>query len=334
MRYKIVAIILISFSLNFALQAWARVEAGRVAMHQLRISDPSTRSQLISVPFVKEAISRGRLDGVNINEFTIRDAQGAFLLIDDQSTYILRITEGDCSGSWFLLGNSTVDGVTIDVLNDGVAGALSDLKGNESFAVHALYTLSELFPEEGTFLPAGDIDLEAMQIHFYDGREFKKFWLSNSTITEHVGWTCAENGELVYAGGTVVLPGTSFLVYDPRADATVSIGIQGVVFDTPLHVPVYSGYNFVFSNYNKKVEGSAANSLDNMGLKESGFQGSGGPLADGDKVYTYDQHTGRFGEIFYLNQATGEFSAPSNFEPGDGFVVYNTGEPYLWKAPL
>ena len=105
---------------------------------------------------------------------------------------------------------SCAEGSTVEVRNDGFAGALSELEGNESFSVHALYMLNELFPEDGTFLPAGDIDLKAMQVHFYDGREFKKFWLSNATITEHAGWTSAEEGELVYAGETEFFRGLVF----------------------------------------------------------------------------------------------------------------------------
>jgi len=331
MIHKITVICLITLSSTFSTQSSARVELGRIGTHQLRISDPGSQSQLISVPFLRGATARGRLDGVDVGSSSLQDAEGAFSGIDDQFTYILRVTSGAAEGAWFFLGASTGNGDAVQVVDDGFAGSLSDLEGGESFAVHALYTLNEIFPEDGIFLPAGDIDLKATQVHFYDGREFKKFWLSNGTITQHTGWTSAESGELVYAGETAILPGMSFLVRDTRADATVDIRIQGVVLDFPLNIPVYPGYNFVSSNYNKRLSGSDAFILDNFGLKESGFQPSASPVG-GDQVLAYDAVTGRFGESFYLNGDTGEFNAPSGFLPGDGFVVFNAGERYLWSS--
>ena len=329
MIYKITVLCLMALSSTFCTQSSARVELGRVGSHQVRIADPSTRSQLVSVPFLKSAISRGRLDGVSTANF--QDAQGAFAAIDAQDTYILRIAEGSAAGAWFFLGAASANGTSVEVLNDGFAGMLSDLQGNESFSVHALYTLNELFPEDGIFLPAGDIDLKAMQVHFYDGREFKKFWLSNATITEHVGRTTAEGGELVYAGETVILPGTSFLVLDPRAGATVNIRIQGNILDAPLHVPIYPGYNFVSSNYNKRFDGNDVLMLGHIGLKESGFKPSDTQSA-GDRVFAYDAATSRFGQSFYLDATTGEFNAPSDFQPSAGFIVFNSGEAYLWGS--
>lgn len=322
---------LIALSSIFSMQANARVELGRVGTHQLRLSDPSTTSQLVSVPFLKEAISRGRLNGVNVSNANFSDIEGAFNQVDDAATYILRVTGGSAAGSWFFLGASSDNGTNVEVIDDGFAGSLSDLAGDETFAVHALYTLSELLPEDGQLLPSGDIDLKAAQVHFYDGREFKKLWLSNGTITSHQGWTSADAGELVYAGDTAILPGTSFLVLDTRPEATVDIRVQGVVLDAPLNIPVYPGYNFVASNYNKHLIGDAAFDLDNIGLKESGFQ-AGASADDADQVLAYDASIGRFGDNYYLDESTDEFSSPENgFKPGDGFVVFNAGEKYLWS---
>jgi len=328
MIYKITVLCLMTLSSTFSTQSSARVELGRVGSHQVRISDPSTRSQLVSVPFLKSAISRGRLDGIVGSNF--QDVQGAFAAVDDQFTYILRVAEGSAAGAWFFLGAASANGTSVEVLDDGFAGMLSDLQGNESFSVHALYTISELFPEDGTFLPAGDIDFNAMQLHFYDGREFKEFWLSNATITEHVGWTTAEGGELLYAGETAILPRTSFLVIDPRPGATVNIRIQGNILDAPLTVPMYPGYNFVSSNYNKRSDGNDVLMLGGMGLKESGFKPSDAQ-GEGDQVFAYNAATSRFGESFYLDANTGEFNAPSDFQPGAGFIVFNSGEAYLWS---
>jgi hypothetical protein len=268
------------------------------------------------------------LDGIDASNF--QDAQGAFAGVDNQFTYILRVADGSAAGAWFFLGAASANGTSVEVLDDGFAGMLSDLQGNESFSVHALYTINELFPEDGIFLPAGDIDFNAMQLHFYDGREFKKFWLSNSTITEHVGWTTAEGGELAYAGETAILPRTSFLVLDPRPSASVNIRIQGNILAAPLNVPMYPGYNFVSSNYNKRFDGNDVRMLDDMGLKESGFKPSLIP-GQGDQVFAYNAETSRFGQSFYLDATTGGFNAPSDFRPGAGFIVFNSGEAYLWS---
>ena len=330
MIHKITVICLLALSSSFVIQTSARVELGRVGTHQLRISDPATGSQLVSLPFLKSAMSRGRLDTVDVASSNLQAVQGAFSGFDARFTYILRVTDGSAAGAWFFLGESSATGDTVEVLNDGFAGKLNQLEGNESFAVHALYTLSEIFPEAGHFLPAADLDLKAMQVHFYDGREFQKCWLSNGAITEHIGWTRAVDGQLIYAGDTAILPGASFLVLDPRADASVDIRIQGVVLKSPLKVPLYAGYNFVASNYNQGLTGPNAFLLGKLGLKESGFRSSVSQQ-EGDKVFSYDAETGQFGARFYLDETTGEFNAAANFQPGDGFVVYNSGEAYLWS---
>lgn len=330
MRYKITVLCLATLSSIFSIQSSARVELGRVGTHQLRISDPASRSQLVSLPFLKSATSRGRLDHVDVASSNLQAALGAFSGFEEQFTYILRVTEGSAAGAWFFLGESSATGDTVEVLNDGFAGKLNQLEGNESFAVHALYTLSEIFPEAGHFLPAGDLDLKSMQVHFYDGREFQKCWLSNGAITEHVGWTRAIDGQLVYGGDTAILPGASFLVYDPRADAAVDVRIQGVVLKSPLKVPLYPGYNFVAAHYHQHLTGADAFLLGNLGLKESGFRASAS-LQEGDQVFAFDAQTGQFGARFYLDETTGEFNASANFQPGGGLVVYNSGEAYLWS---
>jgi len=70
--------------------------------------------------------------------------------------------------------------------------------------------------------------------------------------------------------------------------------------------------------------------LGGMGLKESGFKPSHTQSA-GDRVFAYNSATGRFGQSFYLDATTGEFNTPSDFQPGAGFIVFNSGEAYLWS---
>jgi hypothetical protein len=329
---RITILFLTAFGLCLSVHANTRVELCRIGTHPVRIADGDARSQLIGLPFLKSALSRGRLDHVDPTVLSLHDMQGGFTEVDSWSTYILRVTDGSAVGAWFLLGEPSENGHTIKVLNDGFVANLSDLKGHESFAVHQLYTLSEIFPEQGDFLPASDIDLTAMQLHFFDGRAFKQYWLSNGTITEHVGWTCAENGELVYAGDTAILPGTSFLVLYPQTEEPVNIRMQGKVLDASLNVPIYPGYNFVASSYSKGAIGSDGFLLANLGLRESGFKPSH-LLQDGDQVLPFDSATGQLAQGLYLDATTDEFNASPNFYPGDGFIIYNAGETYLWSQP-
>ena len=183
---------LCTLAVSTPMQGDARVELGRVGTQQLRIAAPEVAAQLVSVPFLKAAICRGRLQQVDLSASRVGAQAAAFAEIgSSRANHILRITDGGAAGAWFLVGEVNADGSAVEVIEDGFAGSLSDLQGDESFAVHPLYTLRELLPEEGDFLPAGAIDLQAMQVHFYAGDQFQKIWLSDGTLTEHVGWTTA-----------------------------------------------------------------------------------------------------------------------------------------------
>jgi len=331
--------------LSFVLlaHAEARVIMGAVGTHILRVAEPGQDSQLISLPFLRTAVSLGRLDGVDANAESLTDIQGAFNKLREDRSYILRITDGPQVGVWFILDATSVGADFVRVLDDGLAGYLIDLSGGEAFSVHELFTLKELFPENSVLLPASSIDANSMQVHFYDGNGFREFWLSNGGITDHVGWTYTDEGQLKYAGDTAILPGTSFLVFYPNPSVAVDVRLQGVVLNEPLNIPIYPGYNFVSVHYSHRFSedgGDLDPRLNHMGLEESGFR-STKSKAVGDLVISFDPFNGKLGTHYYLDSKTDVFRPvedsvdPTSIgllaKPGNGFVIFNDGDSYLWN---
>lgn len=341
MRVLLAALIVMGFSCGLP-----SISANTVGMHRLTLAESGQRTRLVSIPFLRAPLALGRLDGIQVasgdSSPNFVDAQAAFSHIIDEGSYILRVTDGESAGIWFLLGEVSEDGRQVAVEEDSLVGGVDQLDGDESFAIHKLFTLDELFPHDLPEFPSSVIDLAAMQVHFYDGERFTKHWLSNGTLTEHSGWTYADEGALKDGNDIAILPGTSFLVVYPNPTADISIQINGVILDQSLVVPVYSGYNYVSVKYAEVLSGglpTIADYLDNLGLIESGFNG-GASVSESDLVYAFDEGDGTLIEGFYLDSSAGLFKPASeesedialaDVGPGRGFVVFNRGEPYLWK---
>ncbi|MGZ0654005.1 hypothetical protein ACWPKO_01255 [Coraliomargarita sp. W4R53] len=318
-----------------------------VGMHTLKIAEPGVTARLVSIPFLRVPLALGRLDGIEVAATSttfpiLLDQQAAFSDLEVELTYILRITDGPEAGAWFIIDAASDDGQQVSIREDGLAGSVASLHGNESFAVHRLFSLSELFPATNSTFPSAPIDLAAMQVHFYDGNRFSKCWLSDGTLTEHVGWTIAEDGLLKDAAELSILPGTSFLVVYPNASEEESIQINGVVPYAGLTVPVYPGYNYVSVNYSQLLEGDLAQPADYLGalgLLQSGFTG-GTDAEASDLILALDDDDGTFVEGYYYDIVTNSFKQASSgavaitlneVGPGRGFVIFNRGESYLWK---
>ena len=319
-----------------------------VGMHKLKISEAGERTRLVSVPFLRTAEAYGRLDGVQIRPTagehpTLIDHEAAFSELDEDAVYILRITAGAAAGDWFLLDEVGDNGRSVTVRDDGLAALAADLQGNESFAIHSLFTLEELFPVDSDLFPSAPIDLAAMQVHFFDGEDFNRYWRSDGTLTAHRGWTFARNGQLEDANKVAVLPGTSFLSVFPQASSEVAIQVNGVIPEAGLTVPVYSGYNYVSVKYSGATSGglpALADYLEIIGLKGSGFDG-GTSRESSDLVLALSEAEGTLLPGFFYDEDAGLFlpvgaeSLEIGLEdvgPGRGFVIYNRGEPYLWRA--
>ena len=320
-----------------------RISLATVGTHTVPVSVAGVRTQFVSIPFLKSPIAHGRIDSIDSVVGTITDNEGAFSTLSAGKSYILRITSGDRVGAWFSLAASAVNGNTVAIEDDGIAGFLDLLEGDEAFSINELFTLEELLPTTHPGLTAGPIDLLSTQVHVFDGREFIKVWLSNGTITEEPGWTYAVDGELRHIGEAAVLPGTSFIVVQPTADKDMSIRVHGVVLNEPINIPIGEGFNYVSVAFSTKLirETGADYSLDALGLASSGFKATGeDSSADGDRVFDLDPATGRFTSGYLLDGSTGEFVASAEIgevtgesfapTPGTGFVIYNSGEPYQW----
>lgn len=328
----------------------AAPERPTVGMHKLVIAEEGTRSRLVSVPFLRMSLAYGRLDGIQVASGSesaprLLDAQGAFAKLASGGTYILRITGGASDGAWFIIDEVGGDGLSATVREDGLVGYVGDLSGNESFAIHKLFSLNELFPPALEDFPGSAIDLMAMQVHFYDGKRFARYWLSDGTLTEHVGWTYAENGVLKNGGDLAILPGTSFLVVYPGATSRQEIQINGMVPGGGLTVPMYPGYNYVSLKYTQNLAGglpAISDYLNILGLKESGFKG-GTSAEDSDLIYALNNKNGALIDGYYYDESADKFIPVDDQSmeiqlgdvgPGRGFVVFNGGETYLWKSNL
>jgi len=319
-----------------------------VGMHRLTISEAGERTRLVSVPFLRMPDAYGRLDGVQISpapdgEPLLIDHEGAFGALAAKGSHILRITSGSSAGDWFLLDKVAEDGRSAAVREDGLVASAAQLVGDEAFAIHRLFTLGELFPVRSPEFPAAPIDLAAMQVHFYDGAQFNRYWLSDGTLTGHRGWTFAEDGQLRDANQVAILPGASFLVVFPDASTELNVQINGVVPETGLTVPVYPGYNYVSVKYTRSTSGGLPHIVDYLkviGLKASGFKG-GSSDAESDLVLALMEADGTFLPGYYYDEAEGDFSPVSeesglirleDVGPGRGFVIYNSGDTFLWRA--
>jgi hypothetical protein len=317
-----------------------------VGMHQLKIAEAGVKTRLVSIPFLRVPDAFGRLDGIEASPPDgalpcVRDEKAAFSTVSGGGTFIIRVTSGASSGDWFIVDSVSSDGKEARVRDDGLAGNLSSLSEGEAFAVHRLYSLNELFPETREDFPSALVDAAAMQVHFYNGTSFAKCWLSDGTLTDHIGWTIAQDGHLVDAGDLAILPGTSFLVAYPSTPEEATIQVNGVVPYAGLTVPVFPGYNCVSIKYTQALEGNLADPagyLSTLGLLESGFQGGVDPDSS-DLILALNEADGTFVDGYYYDTTTSEFEQTGDSDgialddvgPGRGFVIYNRGEAYVWQ---
>lgn len=321
---------------------------GAVGTHVIEVAQRGERYQLVAVPFLKLPLARGRLDGVDAGTGTVTDDEGAFGALPTGQACILRIRSGSEKGSWFVVEES-VDGYAdsptrLNVNEDARAGNLANLEGNEVFSVHPLFTIAEVFPEDGSVLPAGDLDLRAGQVHVWDGAEFAKYWLSDGTITDQPGWHLAEGSELRRAGDDALLPGASFFAVHPDATETVEVRVMGEVLTDAIRVPLFEGFNFVTAEYNLSRTdpgGAPSFALNDIGLVESGFY-PGFTEEAGDHLLVFDPNQIDFGSGYWLrdlgtgqaewnrlSEVTGNVGQ-EEVRPGEGFVIWNSGEAYYW----
>jgi uncharacterized protein (TIGR02597 family) len=324
------------------------VVLGTVGMKAIHVASPSSQFQLVSVPFMKPSVVTGRLDGVDAGQGRISDAQSSFGTLQNAAAYVLRIRSGNQAGAWFTVsplgGDWSSSAGTALVTNDNVAGDLASLAGNESFSIHPLFTFAELFPENGSVIPAGRVDVLASQIHLLESSVYSKYWLSDGSITDRPGWFTAGPNGLRSAGSDVILPGVSFFVVVPAAvSQSIVVRVFGEVLDDAIRIPVEPGFNLVSAPYNvSQVNGAGLPSFElvDFGFEDSSFA-PGSSAGSGDQVLVFNQANGRFDGGFWLDQSgsprvwrrisDGTPAGSTELEPGNGFVLLNRGSRYGWQ---
>ena len=322
-----------------------------VGFHRLRVVNEGVRYNLVSLPFIKPAKLKGKLNKVSEELNQLVDHGGGFANLGIGENFFLLIRDGDAAGAWFSIhrqshaSNSSANPNLVEIDPDSSAGALSDLTGIETFSVHEMYTIEELFPPDADILPAHNTDFEAGQVHLYSNQEVSTFWLSNGEQTDgQVGWVDPASDRTEITTSTPLLPGICFGVYHPNPDRSIEISVMGEVPDVILYKPIYPGYNFVAKEYyvnSISVNGQTNFTLDNLQLKQSGFRSSDQKNISADVIFMWNQETGSYSSARWLFDSgsesmwmtTGNPSSPipnQKVFPGEGFVVWNGGDQYIW----
>gem|GEM_PF-1051558 len=318
-------------------------------LHRLRVVNEGKSHCLVSMPFLKPAGVQGRLDGLVPSEGVLIDEEGAFGELDTGERYFLLIRSGTSKGVWFLVkeppqGQSygdTPKHLSVDLDKD--PGFFGNLSGDEWFSIHPMYELSELFPDDGSVLPAHRFDVMAGQVHLYGESGCTKYWLSNGMLTGEAGWTTVEEDGSFQRTDLYFPPGVSFVVYhsDPKQD--MDIPVVGEVPDTMIRKAVSPGYTFLAAEYNTSRTDQAGNpscKLEDLGLDRSGFR-MGETADSSDRVYLWDRDSAKYRDPCWLFENGGSplwmTEAPIPQEagdqealPGTGMVIWHGGEGYTW----
>jgi hypothetical protein len=344
--------VLITLALAFAFQVLVTgaepIVFGTVGIQRLVVASPSSRLRVMSIPFLKSAVGAGRLAGIDGVRVRVSDTGREFEGLQDSVPYLLLVRSGAERGAWFTItpaGDSwaNAQGIVL-VTNDGTAGSLPVMEGNESFSIHPLFTIAELFPEDGSVLPSGRVDVLASQIHLLGNGAYIKYWLSDGSITDTVGWYCAGPSGLRKAGADPIMPGNGFFVAVPQSvEQSVTIRLFGEVLTDAIRIPVQNGHNLLGVLYNLSLLDSAGQpsfELQDMGLERSGFD-PGSVAAAGDQLLLFNAAVQRFDHGFWLDQqespgqwrriADGISSGNTELNPVEGMVIWNRGAKYWWR---
>ncbi|MFW6217754.1 MAG: hypothetical protein ACOC4K_02045 [Verrucomicrobiota bacterium] len=330
----------LGLSVLHPLAGGAREVLGTVGTHSLRLVEPGKAQQLVSVPYLRVPSARGRLEGVNLAESRLIDQQGAFADLNPEAVHVVLIGSGPQAGHWFLVRSDSRDASSGVVEHDGLAGELDQLRGDETFSVHRLFVLSELFGDAGGLLQAGANSQSASAVSFYRGSSYEQYWLSDGSVAPE-GWVLSRNGGHEAAGHSAILPGMSFFLSHPNPVEPVEIRVQGIVVDGPVHLPLIRGYNFVAPVQSRTLFGEKGLNLKigELGLRESGFLGAS-TYGGGDKLLIFDNATAGIRDTLYLDSASGEFRSMGfgnsetpqyDMDMGSGAILLNTQGAYTWR---
>ena len=336
------------------MQARSDVVVGAVGTQRLTIARPGERYQAVSIPFLKPSEYRGRFDGI------YEEGGDPFLLDDDNfpglsslTFYFVRITSGPqrgrvCSA---IVSSGTVEGSFRKLLqcySEASSIDFAELEGTEAFSVHEGFYLSDWFPNDGSVVSAGAIEMQATRVLvFWDGA-YRTYWLSDGTHTNGTrGWvTGDDSGNTEVFNDVGLLPGEAFLIEVPNVVEPIEIQVSGEVLMEPIVHPLQQGFNLlgVLHNLSRTdLEGSPSVALIDSGLAESGFASRPVDETGGDQLSLFDPSTQAFDSVFVLREAAGAWhweatqGTPTTaddqpIEPGAALSVYREGEPLRWEV--
>jgi hypothetical protein len=329
-----------------------QVVVASAGSHELTLAKPGEPYQLVSVPFLKPAVARGRLDGLDAAAASVSDVEGAFGTLPAHTECILLVRDGPAAGVWFRIqqpaGNWSDNPSEVSLDPSHASGAFALLSGGEAFSVHPMFRLDEIVPGDGSVLPTGPTDVQAGQVHIHDPASggFTKYWLSDGSLTDGVpGWTMAEAGQLVTGVPVWLEPGLSFYIWHPAPVLAKSVRIAGEVLDSPLVKDVAPGFNFLGIEFNLTrldAGGFPSFALRDLGLAESGFRAveeaesadflhwlTGGPQPMVSKLWLKESAGG---PVWTDADNPALPRDATEFTPGQGIILWSGGvEGFLWR---
>jgi len=339
---KILLVLIFSFIYSQGYSETLSINTDIVGIHQLRIVNKGKKHCPVSIPLIKKAVVCGRLEGVKEKTGVLIDKEALFDKLNKDKKYFFLVRNGKERGGWFLI-NSQDSPTQITVKLDKGSGNIENLNGNELFSIHQLYSLNELFPPDGSVLPANKIDIMAGQIHINSKNIWKKYWLSNGELSEEAGWIDWASSKPIKLKDLFFMPGSSFIIFHPDPDRDIDIHIIGSVMDFVLKKTITPGYNYVSVEYNTSrtdINHSFSTKLKDLRLINSGFaSGQDSDSSDGLIIWNVQQKEYNKPYWLFNNNGHPQWMTAANEPvdvdnakviPGTGLIIHNISNPYTW----
>jgi len=296
---------------------------------------------IISIPFIKPSIHNGDIEAINPDTFCLIDNDKFTKDLHPEKNYILLMTDGKMAGEWFFLSTNKTRKAKVNsssqIFVDPFKSSTSDLSGissSDSYEIHPLYDLTELFPEDGSILPAGNFDYEAGRIQLLSNDQKTTLWLSNGNITSQKGWIrISQNNVNKQVDHFSILPGRAMIIFHPKPEKDMYVYLTGEALELPVSKPIYPGKNLISVEYQLSSTYTSNRmdySLDELNLIENGFVG-GKTIDESDKVKIWNQEQSSYGDGIWLlrtdndvNEWLTEYFLTPSFsviQPGGGILV-------------
>jgi hypothetical protein len=333
---KIIPILLICLTANIKAET---IYTGKTAGLQSQcIVKAGKKYNVISIPFIKPSVINDDIDAIDPNSNSLIDKDTSLATLSTDKDHIIRITSGKMAGEWYLISKkkrlrsdmNTPGKISLD-LTQSSNKDLSGISEKDTYTIHPLYDLTELFPEDGSILPSADFDYNAGRIQLISGGKKTTLWLSNGSITHEKGWMkITQNNTNIRIDHYSMLPGIAMIIIHPKPEKTIHISVIGEVLDIPLAKPIYPGKNLLSVEYQMSLantSGQLAYTLDDLQLIKNGFQ-SGKTIDGSDTLKVWHKENSAYSERIWLSQDDDiwltENCMPTSdvcVEPGAGVVV-------------